>query len=390
VPASLPVGGAAADRPHPLTPLGWTPRLADAFAPHRALGRAPGRVVRVDRGSALVATAAGERRAAPSPALHTHADGAGAAPVTGDWVALDDPRGAPAATIVAVLPRSSAFRRFRDGAVQVLAANVDVAFVVVAAGAEPGAGAAGRHRLAVQPDGRVRRLDRELALAFESGAQPVIVLSKSDLCPDLAAVVATVERAAPAVPVHATSATSGDGIAALRAYASGNRTVVLIGASGVGKSTIANRLLGADALATSAVREDGRGRHTTTARHLLLLPGGGALIDTPGMRSLGLWDAEAAVGQVYVDVEVLAAACRFPDCAHQSEPGCAVQAAIGRGTLTAERLNAYRKLQREAALEERKHDPRKQAEEHARNRTLFAGYRRRNREQPKSRWRDEG
>jgi ribosome biogenesis GTPase len=395
VPASRSFGGAAADPPEALIALGWSPRLDDAFTPHRAAGRVRGRVVRVDRGSAQVATDVGELRATPSPALFASADGDEARPVTGDWVALTGPpdTGEPdlwEPVIAAVLPRSSAFRRFRDGSVQVLAANVDVVLIVLAAGAEAGAGSSGRHRLAARPDGHLRRLDRELALAFESGAQPVIVVSKADLCPDLDAVVATVQRSAPSLPVHATSAATGEGIEALRAYASGNRTVALIGASGVGKSTIVNRLLGAELLATSAVRAyDGRGRHTTTARHLLALPGGGALIDTPGMRSLGLRDAEAAVGRVYADVEALAAECRFGDCAHGSEPGCAVQAALADGTLTPQRLAAYGKLQREAALAERKRDPRKQAEAHERQRATFNGYRKQAKQRPKSRWRED-
>lgn len=390
MPDDLTAGGPPADPLDPLAALGWTPRLDEAFAAHGSAGRMRGRVVRVDRGSVSVATADGEQRATGVVSAAARVDGGELAPVTGDWVALEFVPGAPAPVIAAVLPRASAFRRFRDGAVQVLAANIDVAFVVMAAGAGAGAGSAARHRLAVQSDGRVRRLDRELALAFESGATPVIVLSKADLCPDLDALIAAVRRAAPDVPVHVTSGLSGDGVADLRTYATGSRTLALIGASGVGKSTIANRLLGAEALVTAPTRaDDGRGRHTTTARHLLPLPGGGALIDTPGLRSLGLWDAEAAVDQVYADIAAIAAACRFHDCVHASEPGCAVQAAIADGTLTVERLAAYRKLQREAALEERKHDPRKQAEERERQRALFTGFRKRARQRAKSRWRDE-
>ena len=383
--------GATAGSLVSLSALGWDPRVDALFASHGARGLLAGRVVRVDRGGSLVATASGERRASLGPGLLAHSADAEAHPVTGDWVALSQPPGASAAVIAAVLPRASAFRRFHDGIVQVLAANVDVVFIVIAAGVGANATSGSHHRLAIRPDGRVRRLDRELALALGSGARPVIVISKADLAVDIDSAIATVANEAPGIPIHATSGASGEGVATLLEYAAGNRTLALIGASGVGKSTIANRLLGHEALATSQVRSaDGRGRHTTTARHLLPLPGGGVLIDTPGIRTLGLWDAEAAVGQVYADVEQIAALCRFNDCVHEQEPGCAVRAAIANGELTDTRLASYRKLRREAALEERRRDPRREAEERQRLRASGRGTRRREQERGKSRWRDEG
>ncbi len=377
--------GPASD--HPLAAYGWTDAVAARFAPHAIAGLAPGRVVRVDRGSALVATPTGDRHAAPATALL--GGDPEALPVTGDWVALRAVPGLDHDLVEAVLDRTSAFRRFRGG-VQVLAANVDVVFVVVPAGVGDAAGADARRRTAIQADGRVRRLDRELALAYESGARPVVVLSKADLQPDLEHAVTAVRRVAgEAIAVHATSAATGDGVDALRAYATAGRTIALIGASGVGKSTIANALLGADTLATSHARAaDQRGRHTTTARHLVLLPGGGALIDTPGIRELGLWDAEEAVDRVYDDVAALAARCRFADCAHEREPGCAVRAAIDDGALEEHRLMSYRKLQREAALEERKHDPRKRAEARQDHKRWSKEVGKRNRAKAKQRWRD--
>jgi ribosome biogenesis GTPase len=213
----------------------------------------------------------------------------------------------------------------------VLAANVDVVFVVVALGAAP----------------NLRRLERFLALAWESGAQPVVLLSKADLCPDLPSVVASVVGAAPGAPVHAVSNVTGDGVEEVRSYLRPGTTVVLLGASGVGKSTLANRLLGTSYLATTAIRGDGKGRHTTTHRELIPLPGGAVLIDTPGLRGLQLWDAESGLDQAFAEVEALFGDCRFTDCAHETEPGCAVLAALADGRLEPRRWESYRKLQRE-------------------------------------------
>jgi ribosome biogenesis GTPase len=214
---------------------------------------------------------------------------------------------------------------------QVVAANIDSIFIVHAAN-----------------NINQRRIEREVAQVAAGGAAPVVVLNKCDLVSDIYGVLDEAEGAAPGVPVHAVAGLTGDRVDDLRGYAAGNRTVAFIGASGVGKSTLINRLLGEEILATSAVREDDqRGRHTTTARHLLPLPGGGALIDTPGMRSFGLSDSAAGVGQVFSDIVQLETSCRFSDCSHRGEPGCAVREALGSGELDRDRLDSFHKLNRE-------------------------------------------
>ncbi|MFF5971297.1 ribosome small subunit-dependent GTPase A [Streptomyces sp. NPDC012769] len=313
---------------------GWDDAWAAEFAPYAAQGLLPGRVVRVDRGQCDVITPEGIVRA--DTAFVTPHD-----PLrvicTGDWAAVDpdgvgDPR-----YVRACLPRRTAFARStssKRSEGQILAANVDLAIITVS--------------LAVELD--LGRIERFLALAWESGAQPLVVLSKADLVPDpvgLSYLVEDVETVAPGVQVLPVSSHTGEGLDVLRAVAGGG-TSVLLGVSGAGKSTLANTLLGDDVMDVRAARDvDGKGRHTTTTRNLLVLPGGGVLIDTPGLRGVGLWDAEAGVGQVFAEIEELAAECRFHDCAHESEPGCAVTAAIADGSLPERRLDSYRKLLRE-------------------------------------------
>lgn len=313
---------------------GWDDDWAAAFAPYAAQGLLPGRVVRVDRGQCDVMTPEGLVRA--DTAFVTPHDPMRVV-CTGDWAAVDpdgigDPR-----YVRAYLPRRTAFARStssKRSEGQILAANVDHAIIVVS--------------LAVELD--LGRIERFLALAWESGAQPLVVLSKADLVPDpvgLSYLVEDVETVAPGVQVLAVSSHTGDGLDTLQAVAAGG-TAVLLGVSGAGKSTLANTLLGLDAMEVQATRDaDGKGRHTTTTRNLLALPAGGVLIDTPGLRGVGLWDAEAGVGQVFSEIDDLAASCRFPDCAHEAEPGCAVTAAIADGTLPERRLDSYRKLLRE-------------------------------------------
>jgi ribosome small subunit-dependent GTPase A len=334
-----------------LSHIGWT----QDRTPELPAGTEAARVARVDRGLLTVLAADGERRVRPASALF---DGSGVeSPAVGDWVAL---RGELA---VAVLPRRSAFTRTtagRTSAAQVVAANLDTVLVVDAL-----AGAA-----------RLRRVERYLAVAWSSGAMPVVVLTKADLCGDVAAAVAEVAEDALGVEVLAVSAVTGAGLDAVRAVVGPGRTAAMVGPSGVGKSSLANALAGRTVAPTRDVREsDGRGRHTTTARELHLLPGGGLLVDTPGMRELALYDDLDGVDTAYADVVGPAAHCRFRDCEHRSEPGCAVAAAIDDGTLDPARLLAWRKLQREAHRQLLRVDARARAEEKARARAFFRAVR---------------
>ncbi|MFE5297892.1 ribosome small subunit-dependent GTPase A [Streptomyces sp. NPDC056632] len=332
-----------------LRAYGWDEAWEAEFAPYAAQGLLPGRVVRVDRGQCDLVTPEGLVRA--DTAFVTPHDPLRVV-CTGDWAAVDpegvgDPR-----YVRACLPRRTAFARStssKRSEGQILAANVDHAIITVS--------------LAVELD--LGRIERFLALAWESGAQPLVVLSKADLVPDpvgLSYLVEDVETVAPGVQVLPVSSHTGEGLDVLHAVAAGG-TSVLLGVSGAGKSTLANTLLGDDVMDVRAARDvDGKGRHTTTTRNLLVLPGGGVLIDTPGLRGVGLWDAEAGVGQVFAEIEDLAAQCRFQDCGHASEPGCAVTAAIADGSLPERRLESYHKLLRENQRLVAKTDARVRAE----------------------------
>jgi ribosome biogenesis GTPase len=336
-----------------LSSLGWDEFFSTAYGDHfdRADHR-PGRVLRADRGVCTVLTAAGTVRASLGGAVLARAARAPEwLPCAGDWLAVrawPDDR----LTVEAVLPRRTAVVRRtadKDATGQVLAANMDVAAVV-----EP-----------VDPAPDVARIERMLALAWDSGARPLVILTKADLAADPAAVAAQVADVTPGVPVVAVAADRGQGLAALRPLVGPGRTLGLLGRSGAGKSTLVNALAGATVMVTQRIRRaDGKGRHTTTYRALVPIPGGGAVLDTPGLRAVGLLDAADGLSRAFADVAALAAGCRFADCAHAAEPGCAVRAAIESGALPPRRLDSWRRLQRESAYEGRRRAVRQARDRH--------------------------
>lgn len=322
---------------------GWSDRDGQTFAPYTAQGYVPGRVVVQQRGLYTLVTDHGELRAQLAGRF-VHEAQEGGHPAVGDWVAAAARPAEGVATIHAILPRRTSFVRKAANTVQtmqVVAANVDVALLVASMNA----------------DFNPRRLERYLATAWQSGARPVVVLTKADLCDRSDDIVAAAEAVAFGTPVIAVSAVSGAGMTELAAQLKSGETCVLVGSSGAGKSTLVNAFAGTERMATGGIREDdARGRHTTTHRELVRLPGGALILDTPGMRELGLIDAEEGLGAAFDDIEALARACRFKDCGHGNEPGCAVRAALETGQLDPDRWRSFQKLQRELAHLDRKED----------------------------------
>ena len=350
-----------------LTDLGWDATWADAFAHHVEAGLAPGRVAIEFNHIYRVLTAEGELQAQHSGRILHRATGRHELAAVGDWVAVRQTAGEKTGTIEAILPRRSKFSRKVAGELteeQVVAANIDVVFLV----------------MGLDRDYNPRRLERYLMMAYESGATPVVILTKADLVDDADARCAELASLVPGTAVHAltavpTTAPSGEvvppDVRVLFQYLARGRTAALLGSSGAGKSTLINAISGTDTLKTGAVRaKDSRGRHTTRHRQLILLPDRGLLVDTPGMRELQLWDVTEAAQESFDDIQELSPGCHFADCRHRDEPRCAVKAAVADGTLAAERLAGYLKLQDEVRAFEVRRDVRAQIDEKRQAKTV--------------------
>ncbi|MBV9486923.1 MAG: ribosome small subunit-dependent GTPase A [Frankiaceae bacterium] len=341
-----------------LSSLGWDEQYAAEFTPYESAHTAA-RVTRVDRGAADVLGDAGYLRV---ELTWQHSD-----ITVGDWVAITDDD-----ELAAVLPRRTAIVRAApsgESSAQTLVANIDQILVVVPAVPRP----------------RLGMVERLVALAWDSGATPVVVVTKVDLAPSPESVASEIAQAAPGCQVIIASAHTGEGMDEINRLDRPGRSICLLGRSGAGKSTLANAIVGSDRMAVAEVRRDGKGRHTTTHRELITLPGGGVLIDTPGLRGVGVWIAEDGVAQTFPEIEALVEDCRFNDCQHESEPGCAVQAAIAEGTLPQRRLDSWRKIAREAEWIASRSDARLRRERADRWRQIHLEARRNNRTRPQQR-----
>lgn len=346
-----------------LEDYGWDERFAAEFGPYAREGYEPGRVFLQHNKYYMLYTATGETLAEASGRLRYEARGPEDFPAVGDWVALRRKEEEnKAAVIHAVLPRRSKFSRRAAGTrdeEQIVAANVDTVFLVTG----------------LDNDFNPRRIERYLVMAWESGAAPVVVLNKADVAEDAEGATREVEQVSPGVPVVRMSAKLGQGVEQLEPYIGRGRTVALIGSSGVGKSTIVNRLVGEDVQRTQDVRlHDQRGRHTTTHRELIVLPAGGLVMDTPGMRELQVLVSDRGLRETFEDIEEIAARCRFTDCRHENEPGCAVREALADSTLDPERYRNYRKLEAEMRQIAVRQDLRKSQEEKSRVKRLTRAF----------------
>lgn len=342
-----------------LRELGWDEAYAEQFAPFAAEGFVPGRVSIQHRGAYDVLTEHGELRCDIRGRLFEEAGSAADLPAVGDWVAVMVHATDDTGTVEALLPRRSRFSRktaWQATEEQVIAANVDIVFLTTS----------------LNDDLNPRRLERYLVLGRESGARPVVLLTKADLHPDVAEAVREVREVASDVTVIPISSRTGVGLDEVRDLLRPGVTAALLGSSGVGKSTLVNTLAGEQVLDTREIRDDGKGRHTTTHRELVRLPGGALIVDTPGMRELQLWVADEALEETFTDVTSLFEHCRFSDCAHDQEPGCAVKAALADGSLSGERWESYLKLEAELAHLDRRLDKRAQSAERKRWKALTA------------------